>query len=100
MLPHYTDGQHAGLLCPFCEGGSTRERTFSVKVETLPGSGMSAVYHCFRASKCGASGRIPSSKVSIATHGHFLPATSLLECHMFISSTTLTLPTLAPSPSC
>lgn len=88
VLPHYTDGQHAGLLCPFCEGGSSRERTFSVKVETVPGVGMSAVYHCFRASKCGASGRIPSSRVRIASHAiHSAPLSTIMQASLSLLQT-------------
>lgn len=43
-------GQFSGLLCPQCDGGSSRERTFSVHI-----TGNEIKYHCHRAS-CNASG--------------------------------------------
>ena len=44
-------GQYASQLCPSCFGGSTKERTLSLSVES---NGV-IKYHCFRAS-CGFSG--------------------------------------------
>jgi hypothetical protein len=76
-LPHYSDGQHQGLICPFCGGGSQKELSFSVKVETVEGQGIHALYKCFRSNNCGAEGRIPSTQVRGC---HFLFATTCSCC--------------------
>lgn len=68
-LPHYGDGQHQNLLCPFCNGGDKQERSFSVRVETVAGKGMKALYHCFRSNNCGEKGMIPDK----ARHSHPVP---------------------------
>lgn len=47
--------QRTGELCPFCSGGRTGERTFSVRRE-----GNSLLYNCFRAS-CGKHGSTTKS---------------------------------------
>jgi hypothetical protein len=62
-LAHYKDEQHHALICPFCQGGHEKEPSFSVRVETVPGKGIHAMYNCFRGNKCGVSGRLPGKVV-------------------------------------
>lgn len=55
----YKPGQYCRLLCPECQGGSTKERSLSLFIGV---DGTSAMWNCFRA-KCGWSGgtKIPMS---------------------------------------
>lgn len=53
-------GQHSGLMCPECQGGSTKERSLSLLIGE---DGISAQWNCHRA-KCGwrgATKKIPIS---------------------------------------
>lgn len=52
------DESAAGLLCPFCEGGRSRERTFSVK-RIHDG----ILHNCFRASCTAGRGFVPTAGV-------------------------------------
>lgn len=44
-------GKVSGLCCPFCQGGTRHEKSF-----TLGRSGQWILYRCWRANKCGHSG--------------------------------------------
>lgn len=61
--------QFAGKMCPFCSGGESRERSFSVQR-----SPMAINYKCHRAS-CGEMGAIPN----LATVGEIANARSKME---------------------
>ncbi|KAJ7562844.1 hypothetical protein O6H91_03G086300 [Diphasiastrum complanatum] len=50
-LSDYRPGQYR-TLCPWCEGGSTREKSLSVRISN---DGLNAVFQCHR-GKCGAVG--------------------------------------------
>ncbi|KAJ7555040.1 hypothetical protein O6H91_05G019600 [Diphasiastrum complanatum] len=50
-LSNYVPGQYR-TLCPWCEGGSTREKSLAVRISD---DGLKAVYLCHR-GKCGAVG--------------------------------------------
>ncbi|WOL12249.1 hypothetical protein Cni_G21015 [Canna indica] len=50
-------GKDCRSLCPKCEGGSSKEKSFSLYIRE---DGESAVWQCFRA-KCGWSGYLPAS---------------------------------------
>lgn len=53
---HLKDGESVrGELCPFCNGGRSGEKTFTVTRD-----GRSLLYNCFRAS-CSSSGRVRTS---------------------------------------
>ncbi|ERN14768.1 hypothetical protein AMTR_s00032p00034370 [Amborella trichopoda] len=52
-----TPGQYSNMLCPKCEGGSTRERSFSLFIRE---DGSMALWTCFR-GKCGWRGHIQAS---------------------------------------
>lgn len=56
-------GQYASQLCPSCSGGSTRERSLSLSVES---NGV-IKYYCFRAS-CGFKGTAYSSEAARIVH--------------------------------
>jgi hypothetical protein len=57
-------GQLSGELCPFCKGGTSKERAFSVRKN----EDHSITYKCHRA-KCQCSGNLPPSAGSVTTYG-------------------------------
>jgi hypothetical protein len=54
VLRLYVPGQHNGLLCPQCQGGSNREASFNVHIEA---DGSGAQWICHRAT-CGFEGGV------------------------------------------
>lgn len=52
----------ASLVCPFCNGGSSGDKSFSVKREDYH-----VLYICHRAS-CGAQGRVSTRSVAAKSH--------------------------------
>ena len=56
VLRSYAPGQQNGLVCPKCQGGTSKEKSFGLHVSE---DGQSAQYQCFRAS-CGHKGHIPA----------------------------------------
>lgn len=61
------DGETTRELCPFCAGGSTREKSF-----VISRSGSTAVYICYRAS-CSVRGRVKYGGVSDTAVSHKPP---------------------------
>ena len=69
VLRSYAAGQHNGLMCPQCQGGSTKEASFSINIEK---DGSTAAWKCHRGT-CGFEGGVsastPPSSRSARTRG-------------------------------
>lgn len=57
VLRSYSAGQHNGLMCPVCQGGSTKEASFSINIEK---DGTTAAYKCHRGT-CNFEGGVSAS---------------------------------------
>ncbi|KAF9625814.1 hypothetical protein IFM89_027205 [Coptis chinensis] len=59
-------GENNNLICPKCDGGDTKEKTFSLFISL---DANHATWHCYRA-ECGWSGNVKAFESGKATYGN------------------------------